>query len=89
MSHSIYRKRGSGTVRTSLAMAVETQEGLNKIRDAFAHRFPRNQYPTISSVLEVVIAANLQELQDNPEWLKAEIETFTARYANKKGKQYV
>lgn len=86
MSHSFYRKRGSGTVRTSLAMAVETQEGLNKIRAAYNTRFPRNQYPSLSAVLEVVIAKNLAELEANPEWLAEEIQDFQRRYSTTRRK---
>ena len=82
---SLYRKRGAGTVRQSLSLSPETQAGLKKLKDAFAQRWPKDKYPTLSAVLEVVLAKNLTELKTNPEWLAEEIKDFQRRYTKRKG----
>jgi hypothetical protein len=87
MSFSIYRPRGSKTVRKTLAMSVETQQGIKQLQAAFSHRFPKDQFPTLSAVLEIVIHKNLAELNANPEWLAEEVKDFQRRYLTaKKGK---
>ena len=81
----IYRKRFSGTAaRTTFSLTQETLDGLDKIRHAFGKRYPKDRYPTLSLVLEQILAKNLRELQGNPEWLADEIEEFQRRYASKK-----
>lgn len=81
---SLYRKRGAGTVRQSLSLSPETQKGLKKIQDAFAVRWPKEKYPTLSAVLEVVLSRNLAELEADPEWLAEEVKEFQRRYQTKK-----
>lgn len=80
----IYRKRFSGTSRATFSLTQDTLDGLEKIRHAFGKRYPKDQYPTLSLVLEEVLEKSLQELQDNPEWLAEEIRVFQQRYLKKK-----
>ena len=80
----IYRKRFSGTSRATFSLTQETLDGLDKIRRAFGEKYPKDKYPTLSLVLEQVLEKNLRELQENPDWLEAEVQEFQRRYQTKK-----
>lgn len=79
-SKTIYRPRGNKTVRASFSIEEEVQAKLTKIRDAFQTRFPKDQYPSLSAILEVTISRCYQDLLNNPEWLDAEVNEFQRRY---------
>jgi len=80
VSMSLYRKYGSGTVRQCVTLSPSTVEGLHKIQEAFATRWPKEKYPTLSAVLDQLLEKNLAEFEKNPEWLDAEVRDFERRY---------
>lgn len=77
---SVFRKYRSGTVRQCISLSPSTVEGLHKIQDAFATRWPKDKYPTLSAVLESLLEKNLAEFEKNPAWLEAEVRDFERRY---------
>lgn len=81
---TIYRARGKQTVRASYSMELEAQEKLTLIRNAFQTRFPKDQYPSMSAVLEIVITRSYQDLLSNAEWLDEEVKIFQQKYQKRK-----
>ena len=84
MSNSIYRPRGSNNVRQTVNLSKETIAGLDKIRQAFYTRFPKDAEPTISAIFETVLAKASVELDADPEWLEVEVRDFQRRYLQRK-----
>lgn len=80
---TIYRPRGRDTVRASFSMELEAQHKLGQIRDAFQTRFPKDVYPSLSAVLEIVIARSYADFLDDPTLLDAEVKEFQRRYHKK------
>ena len=78
----LYRQRvksGGRSVRRSFSITTATIEGLNKIRAAFHRRYPQAAFPTLSAVLESVIAKDLKRL-NKPDHLAAEVRYFQRKY---------
>ena len=81
---SVYRKRGAHTVRFTVSVSDDTQAKLKQIQKAFATRWPKNTYPTLSAVLEELLNRHARELESDPAWLDAEVAEFQRRYLTAK-----
>lgn len=84
MSKSIYRKRGSESVKVTASISTEAKAKLEAIQKAFAVRWPADTYPTLSAVLESILERHAKELEANPDWLDAEVAEFQRRYLRAK-----
>ena len=79
MSKSIYRPRGADTVRISASLSTGAVEAADRIRVAFAQRYPKGQCPTLSAVLEATLKRYAGLLAD-PDQADAEAKDFERRY---------
>ncbi len=80
----LYRKRlkNQKSVKTAISLRPDTVAGINRIREVFAAKYPTASHPTLSFVLDAVIAQSLERLSD-PAELDAEVADFERRYPKK------
>jgi hypothetical protein len=78
----LYRKRlrNGRAIRTTLTFSAKTLAGLEALRTRFQSRWPEASYPSLSYVLETVLAKNLPLFDNNPVMLERALQEFRRKY---------
>lgn len=67
----------------AIRIPKEIEENIEKIKAAFAERWPSHKYPTLSASLQLCIHRSIRQFILDPDQLQVEVRDFTARYAQK------
>lgn len=76
----VHRKPSESSEIKSFVLHKSTSEGLKRIQKAFAARYPKDRYPSLSSVLDAVLSKEAQALDSDPAYLDESIRDFERRY---------
>lgn len=81
---TIRQKMGIDVTVKSFSLTDSTIQGLESIQKSFCVRYPTERYPTLSLVLEQVLAKCAKELDADPEWFAEEVRIFQTKYGKPK-----
>lgn len=80
----MYRARvRTGSTRTTVSLSKSTVEGIQEIQRLFQSKYPKDAFPTLSYVLDSLLAERLKEFEADPEALAVEVTDFRVRYYHK------
>jgi hypothetical protein len=79
---SVFQKRSKQgkSPRLTFTVSDETIKNLDKVRSAFHRRYPLAAFPTLSAVLEKILAKDLAMFNRKPAELAKVVQEFEVKY---------
>ncbi|MDK2742110.1 MAG: hypothetical protein NDI90_04290 [Nitrospira sp. BO4] len=66
-----------------MSLSESTVEGLTELQELFQSRWPKEAYPSLSCILNSVLAERLAAYEEDPELLVEDLRDFRVRYHRK------